>query len=383
MTRMRVLIVDDEPLVRETLNDALQEDGLWDIEMQGFDNLKDNLLRFRPDMVVLDLVEGDPQDEKLSGNASYEVIWRQWFCPLVVYSGYADTQSFKHHPLVANVTKGADTEEEVKRHLKRFIPQARMIRSVQHDFDARIREALRDSADAIRRQTEATDGASGSDATVQRAVRRLVAARADAGSSAEGRLYSWERLVVPPLGDQLLTADLLKRREAKWTDQAAFRLVLTPSCDLVRWGSRQAKVEQILVSCCEPLARLGPMQLQRGKALAASERKKLKSALAEGMIGEHLVVPRFRNHVPLMAANLKRLELIDWGQIDPIHNNEGQAAPKAEFERVASTDSPFREVVVWAYLLVTGRPGLPDIELDAWLDDISDNLEKIEPNEGD
>ena len=378
MSRLKVLIIDDEPLVRETLADALTEDGFWDIEMQGFDGVEEGLFRTRPDMVVLDLVEGDRQDENHSGNASYEVIWKHWFCPLVVYSGFPDAQTFEQHPLVVSVTKGAGTEEAVVRHLKGFMPQAQMIQSVQNDFDTRVREALRDSADAIRQQAGATNSSGGNDVIVKRAVRRLVAARADAVSSEEERLYSWERLVVPPVGSQLLTADLLKRREAEWTDERAFRLVLTPSCDLVRQGSRSPKVEEILVARCEPLEKLGPMELPKRKALTASNRRKLRSALSDGVIGEHLVVPRFRNHVPLMTANLKRLELIPLCKIDAGHHTEAQDARRIEFERVASTDSPFREMVVWAYLSVTGRPGLPDVELDTWLNEISDYLRRAE-----
>lgn len=378
MKRLKILIVDDEPLVRETIRDALREDGSWNIEMRGFDDLEESLRWIRPDMVVLDLVDGDRQDDNIRGNSSYEVIWEHWFCPIVVYSGFPDAQSFEPHPFVARVTKGSGTEEKVKSHLRRFMAQGEMIRSVQNDFDTRVREALRDSVDAIRHQPGATRSESRSDAVVQRAVRRLVAARADAVSSEDDRLYSWERLVVPPLGNQLLTADLLKRREAEWTDEAAFRLVLTPSCDLVRAGKRTAKVEQILVACCEPVGTLGSIELPRGKELSKSNRRKLRSALSEGMIGEHLVLPRFRNHVPLMIANLKRLELLRWSQVDSSLQGEGDGGGQEEFERVASTDSPFREMVVWAYLLVTGRPGLPDLELEAWLDDISDHLGKAE-----
>ena len=378
MKRPKILIVDDEPLVRETLRDALREAGGWDVETRGFDDLEESLRRIRPDMVVLDLVEGDRQDDMLSGNSSYEIIWKHWFCPLVIYSGFPEARSFEAHPFVASVRKGSGTEEEVKSHLKRFMPEGQLIRSVQNDFDTRVREALRDSVDAIRHQSGATSSESGGDTIVQRAVRRLVAARADAVSSEEDRLYSWERLVVPPLGNQLLTADLLKRREAEWTDAAAFRIVLTPSCDLVRAGKRTAKVEQILVACCEPVGTLGSIDLQRGKELSKSNRRKLRSALSEGMVGEHLIVPRFRNHVPLMIANLKRLELLRWSQVDSSVQGEGDGGGYVEFERVASTDSPFREMVVWAYLLVTGRPGLPDVELDAWLDDISDHLGKAE-----
>ncbi|MYK60628.1 MAG: hypothetical protein F4034_01405 [Chloroflexi bacterium] len=62
-----------------------------------------------------------------------------------------------------------------------------------------------------------------------------------------------------------------------------------------------------------------------------------------------------------MAADLRDLELIPVGAIGV----EGE-----EFLRVASVDSPFRELISWAYLQVAGRPGLPQRDLDGWIHDI-------------
>lgn len=42
------------------------------------------------------------------------------------------------------------------------------------------------------------------------------------------------------------------------------------------------------------------------------------------------------------------------------------------FERIASVDSPFRELVTWSYLQVAGRPGLPDRDLDEWAEGIDE-----------
>jgi len=88
-----------------------------------------------------------------------------------------------------------------------------------------------------------------------------------------------------------------------------------------------------------------------------------------------LPIPPFRGHVPLMVANLRNLELIEWNRIDPGVEDSDAEKVSSEFHRVASTDSPFREMVVWAYLRVTGRPGVPAIDIERWMDDISNHLE--------
>ena len=375
---LRVLLIDDEASVRTVVESALEEDegpvgdgSEWVVRGQGFDGVDDALTGFRPDMVVLDLVEGEISDERNSGNRSFDRIRDVWFCPVVVYTGFAEKRAFEEHPLVVLVPKGVSSEEKVLVELHKFVPVARMIRSVHDDFDARIREALRDSVDALERQIRVRNEPH--EAVLSRAVRRQVAARVDLAASTAADLRAWERFLVPPLGRDLLTADLLRRRDAEWNDPEAFCIVLTPSCDLVSSGDRTPKVPRVLVAWCEPLRQLGKMQLEPGKPLSQGQRNSLHPILTEGMLDRHLIVPEFRGHVPLMAANLKRLELVEWKRIDLRRN--GRHAEGAELVRAASTDSPFREMAVWAYLKVTGRPGMPDTDIERWLGEISGHLE--------
>ena len=72
-----------------------------------------------------------------------------------------------------------------------------------------------------------------------------------------------------------------------------------------------------------------------------------------------------------MAANLRRLQLIQPNDIRLGTGADHAAADKAKFVRAASTDSPFREVVMWSYLRVAGRPGAPVFDVDGWLNDIT------------
>ena len=381
-TALRILVIDDEERVRTVLQSELEEDGAkdgdgpeWEVRCQGFRDVEESLIRFRPDMVVLDLVEGEIPDGKDSGNQSFEQIRDVWFCPVIVYTGFGERRTFEDHQQVVQVTKGSGSEAQVVERLLKFVPLARMIRSVHEDFDGRIREALRDSVDALHSQI--AGNAELADTVLSRAVRRQVAARVDLAASVAG-LRAWERLVVPPLGDDLLTADLLRLRDAEPTNAAAFRMVLTPSCDMVGSGDRTPSADRVLVAKCEPLKKLGKVEFISGKPLSKGKKDSLRSILNEGTAGQHLVVPEFRGHVPLMAVNLKRLELIEWDRVDLPRNGDNggdKVSREVDFKRVASTDSPFREMVTWAYLRVTGRPGVPEIDVEGWLDDISRYLE--------
>ena len=380
MRSLRVLIVDDDKPILETLREFLEENGNWKLRGQGFRDLEPTLMSFRPDLLVLDLVEGSIGKDSALGNQSFAKISERWFCPVVVYTAHMGREDFDH-PLVRKVVKGAGSEDRVLEHLEELSPYAEIIRTAHEDFDVRVREALRDSMKALHDQIAGTE-LHGDDPVLSRAVRRLVAARVD--DSESGRLHAWERFVVPPLGEHLLTADLLRKHDSDWTEINSFRLVLTPSCDLISRKGKPARANKILVARCEWPTGLGSVPLEAGKSLGRKAREKLVSMLQEGLAGQHLPIPEFRGHVPLMAANFKRLELLDWTQVPRdlgAAPEEAQTveeeAQKVRYVRVASTDSPFREMVTWAYLQIAGRPGLPSLDVEEIVSEISTRLESM------
>ena len=384
MTAVRVLVIDDEQSVRKVLTSELTEEGAsagdglrWEVQSQGFDRIEDALARFRPDLVVLDIVEGQIPHGVDSGNRSFREIWDTWYCPIVVYTGNEGERAFSESDQVVEVIKGPGSEMRVVAELQKFVPVARMIRSVHEDFDVRIREALRDSVRTLRSQIGIDDDGL-VNSILRRAVRRLVAAHVDVGPSEGGTLEPWERFVIPPLGKHLLTADILRKGDAEWSTEDAFRLVLTPSCDLVHWGSSAPKAAHVLVARCEPIGDLGTLELQPERCLnnkgKKSQRRRLSDMVREGIAGPYVPIPRFRDHVPLMVANLKRLELIPWDRIQEHTSATELDNGQEAFQRIASTDSPFREMVVWAYLRITGRPGVPEIDVDGWVDHIVEYL---------
>ncbi len=366
---MKILVIDDDEAIREHLKETLPElnegSANWCVREADFDRATDLLLTFRPDIIVLDLVAGNPAKGDAVGNQFFEKIREMWFCPIVVYSA-AVSRNEINHPLVKTVTKGANSEMKIMECIKGFLSIARDICLIHVDFDAQIRTALHDSADHLPDASYLTKDSR----VLIRNVRRLVAARTDIRSDSDEKLEAWERFVIPPLENHLLTADLLKKKGAYYQDINDFRLVLTPSCDMVHREGELPKVNQILVACCESLEEFENMQLKSGKRITNKQKQKLKYFLTQGMGDSHIPIPGLKDCIPLMAANLKRLELIGWDQLCLGSSNIEAERNTCVYERVASIDSPFREMVVWAYLRVSGRPGLPDVNIGGWLKDI-------------
>lgn len=73
-----------------------------------------------------------------------------------------------------------------------------------------------------------------------------------------------------------------------------------------------------------------------------------------------LPFPKFGTKIPTMAADLRQLELIPFAEI----------VDENYYRRIASIDSPFRELISWAYMQTACRPGLPDRNVDEWCDEI-------------
>jgi hypothetical protein len=142
-------------------------------------------------------------------------------------------------------------------------------------------------------------------------------------------------------------------------DPCAYRLVLSPSCDLVRSASRRAKVEKALVARCT-----GPLAYR--DAVASSNRsgeklnERIAHALTEPHCGGFVPLPSFGNEIPPLAANLRSLDLVDIDDVS-LDGSSGKT-----YVRLVSIDSPFREHIGWAYLSIAGRPGVPDVDTKEW-----------------
>lgn len=175
------------------------------------------------------------------------------------------------------------------------------------------------------------------------------------------KLASWEQYLCPPVSEDLQLGDILLKAGGSKEDPASFRIVLTPSCDLVASGRRQPKVKHVLVARCCAI-KDGIRVTSLGDIGTGKMKERLpKTVLSQGYFETILPLPALAGRMPHMAANLRELELINF---DDIGRDGGV------FERLASVDSPFRELVAWAYMQVACRPGMPDRDFQKWCDEI-------------
>ena len=353
----KILIIDDDQAIIDILKEEIERAlaGVECLAELDFGRAVTRVESERPDAVVLDLLEGGVSADP-PGQRTWKSIWDGRFCPVIVYSAFGGPLAPpipENHPFVKRVEKGAGTQSEVVRHLLELRPLVAAVESIHREVDMVLQRVLKDTVGAA--------VIPGTDAThLVHAARRRVAALMDEKTATEGRqLFSWEQYLVPAFGDDPLTGDLLCQRGAVWTDATAYRVVLSPSCDLVA-GRNESSV---LVARCAAVDEMRQrLQLSQNTERAA-ERVRTQ-VLNQGHWNGYLPLPSFPNRIPLMVANLKDLEVISYSAISPAD------AMAPAYQRIASIDSPFREQVAWALLSTVSRPGMPDRDLTHWAREI-------------
>lgn len=366
---LKVLFIEDEPEAIEPVWSLIRkEEEDMQYEISGFENAEDKIASFRPDIVILDLLVGGASPEpKPEGLKTYDFIWDQHFCPIVVYSAEPGIHEDRHepHPFVKSIRKGRGSPRKVLKALKELHPQVEALKEAEDHIRRSFSCAMRDVAPhAFKTLSDTTQR---NDA-IRRSGRRRLAALMDEISEDGATLASWEQYLFPPIGEDMQLGDVLKGMSGKDRDfePASFCVVLTPSCDLVASKDRTPKVNEVLVArCCSMQEALDRTTL-KGMGPSKLKDRLINTVLTPGYSGAIIPFPRLEGKIPTMAANLRDLELI------PVKKVGMQDKP---FLRVASIDSPFRELIAWAYMQTACRPGLPDRNFVSWAKEIASALE--------
>jgi hypothetical protein len=358
---LKILLIEDEPESIETLVEELKRkfEGSR-CEVKGFEEAESHLRNFLPDLVILDIFRGSAAaDGDTKGLENYDFIWNECFCPIVIYSAcpqYVSTK-IQEHPFISCVQKGKDSEFKVISCVEEFAPHIEALNNVQKDIRQHINRQLKGIAPVVFDKITDVEARK---AVFSRTARRRVAAMMD--QPADERIASWEQYLYPPVGSHLLAGDIIKKRSGDKDDPNSYYVVLTPSCDLVDSEERGANVEKALVAQCASIENMLPEIGTSSSTRADRLKEKLLPFLRRGFGSFCLPLPELPHVLPAMTAELKNLELI---RLDRISNDT-----QKEYYRVASVDSPFREMIIWAYIQITGRPGLPERDFDTWAGEI-------------
>lgn len=357
-------MIDDDQGVLDTVRDhvAAHGAGATFVGEVNFSNALRKIGEVRPDILILDVYRGTPATEDVAAQPVWTELWKDWFCPLVFYSaGDIDVEPAPpdDHPFIRKIQKGRGSEARVLAEITGFKPHIEALRSFDGELGKVAHSVLRDVATHI--FSVETDEGKRKEMIIRLARRRVAAAMDGAMSGSADDLHPWEQYIHPPLVSHLVVGDVLRVTGSALEDQTAYRVVLTPTCDLVPHGTpAKSKVEAVLaVKSCDPKAfAVRGLQLAVGTA-----ERKFKEKLAGAFNDPHqagvTVLPAFPGVMPLLGLDFRDLEVISLTEIST--TSEGGKA----FARIASIDSPFREFVAWAFLQINCRPGIPSRNMES------------------
>ena len=340
---------------RQLIDEAVEDSQ---IETSGFEEAEHKILSFDPDVVILDL-EGVPNTPRFEGFNLRDFIWDNRFCPIVVYSAFVEDYEaeYEEHPLIKTVQKGSGSPQRVLISVQEVLPVVQALRETRSQVDRRFWEAMKEIAPIAVKTVNSEEGIA---EVIIRCGRRRIAATMDIAAQGETPVASWEQYLYPPVSEDPELGDILKTSGGDVDDPDSFRLVLTPSCDMVSIDCRAPKTTSALVAKCRSTADGLEMINMQGSGNQRHKDKLQTAILNQGFYQSAIPIPRLIGAIPSMVANLRDLQLIPIDQI----------GPTAQFHRVASIDSPFRETVAWAYMQISCRPGLPDRDTSSWADEI-------------
>ncbi len=363
---MKILIIDDQTVPAENLKLAIEAKfaSSTTITHNMFDTAFDRVEEEMPDVVVIDIF-ADPNLDQNEGDKVGKKIWERHFCPLIIYTAKPQPshEELAKHPFIRLHAKtgSAESDQQVVHSLGEFLPHVEVLHGVRREVAQSMGNSLRDVCEVIWQDSAPETRGE----LIGRITRRRIAASMDIVQQAETALRPWEQYVYPSLSPDLMTGDILRRCAAEGFDPSDFLVVLSPSCDLVR--NRGGCLEHALVARCE-----SPQRFLDATNLGQAGKKRLKQRLPIFLNADQVngvfCVPELPKIIPAMAVDLKSLQLLGMAAIS-LHED-----PNVEWYRVASVDSPFRERVSWAFAQISGRPGLPSLDSDQFVDAILKSL---------
>ena len=321
---MNILIVEDDQTVVDTVREFLQtEEPTWKLEEVNFEDVKEKLMSYQTDAIVLDIFKGDKELNIPEGENVYDYLWKKYFRPVVVFSAGIEVSRMEEidHPFV------------------------KIIKKSEENYDSII-EAL----------------------------------RMDDSPNGDTYLDSWEQYIFPPIPGNCLLGDVVMKSGGSKSKPSDFRVILSPSCDLVK--RPEPKIKKILVAkCCSVVDGLNKSNKKNMKNSNNSV-KTIQEILTRGYENSVVPLPKLRGIIPSMFVDMKDLELVPWKKIGdkeesgPWKDVSNEEESETKYYRVASIDSPFREMISQVYQSVSIRLGLPDRNFKSWAEEFSNELPK-------
>ena len=354
---MKILLIEDQVVTVKAIIDFCLEQG-WCPKICNFNNYMEQLNDFEPDVVILDWID-DAANEDDKGRDIFEQIWIKSFKPIIIFSAIAVNivldEKYKASNLIRRISKGDETP--VIDYLKLIQPYIPVITGLKNEFNNALIQAL-----------NSIDMMNNTQPISLNVMRYVFAKRVSTYFDKEcGDAVSppWIQYIYPAISPTLCVGDLIRNIPpdniiCKAGNAEEYKIILTPSCDLTH-----NKVTHALCARCYNKVKYHGFSPDRTPSKIKID--KIISSLNTGYNDSFVSLPSIPEVIPYLTIDLKKIELLP---LDNIALNEDFVTEQHTYCRIASIDSPFREQIVWAYMLNSCRPGMPNRDMNIWAKDL-------------
>lgn len=358
---MRILFIEDKTEAIQGIIDYVEEKEGWSYKNSTFKEAPGDLTMYDPDLVVMDwMYDAESTDE---GDPIFKAIYERDFVPTIVFSAIASTISdevtsiAEDNPMIEIMSKG--DEQVVINKIEQWEPYILAVKQSKKELNCSLLCSARAMAYYFY--------ISNTDVDVVKYMLRKRIQNYFPQVEIDGpktKPPAWIEYEYPPMCKSLMVADILRKNDGDTSPVAKakkYYVVLTPSCDM----ERGKPDDYILVAKCE-----GAGSLYNKADGEESDVEKIKGDVTRyintGYNYAKVPLPELPQKIPYMTVNLKSVEQIKLGDIAL----DEKTAEGKEFYRVSSLSSPFRENLVWAHMINSCRPGMPERDVDTWVKSI-------------
>ena len=352
---MNLLLVEDKPDNVKEIKYHYGDKG-WTVEIADFKNALNYIEEKKPDIIVMDWKD-DLDDDLQAGEPIFEKANDK---PIIVFSALAAaiTLNEEQHinPFIEKILKG-DENEVIKK-----IAEWEKYLNLVNEIKSQINEATSIMMASLKPAIE-SDSYPGDD-VVKFMLNKQASEFFNSKLTGDSINPTWTQYLYPPSSNKLLVADIIKN-----VANGNFFVILTPSCDMAR--AEQNK--KILIAPCidshtfhdyGQIANFDP----KNKKSDASKVGTVSKLLSYGYNTYRVPLPELPNVFPYLTVNLKDLQFVELSEIAANSNEANKSGHK--FVRIASINSPYREQIVWAHMVNSCRPGVPDRDYKSWAENI-------------
>jgi len=359
---LKTLIIDDDSKnLNATIKQLINAGHICKI--MGFEKMEEVLIDHHYDVIILDYKQG-----MLSlGKEWFDFIWSTNFCPIIFHSAFAEEIEvtlkefgFDNHPLIKIVVKGPSSYK----YLLENLAYAEKVINVLKEFEDDLKENLISiKQDTIKYTIEFLSFENQEEdlSKIGYLLKRRLANYLEQINQTQYEPF--EMYIYPPVNGSLLVADIIKEKSNN-----KYFIILTPSCDMAERANTTNKIHLASIESSEIIFKVTSLIGSNNREKVTTEIK--KRIFNQGYLNGVVPLPELPNHFDkTMAINLRNCVYIDRNEIDLDYNVDDNSK---KFTRVASLNSPYRELVVWAFMSLSCRPGLPERNLSPWANSLFD-----------